>query len=231
MLGGDACPSCVAVLQRRLRHDASDLPSERRSRWERATPAVLRDSTEEQEWRATRGDRAVRRGHKRALDGKTRGAALRTTGGRTWAKESGSASEGGGARDERQSPWQGSGPQDLEAPPREPEHRTARRRRDSARNMAKPQNRSQETAENGQEHTPQRIHGPRRKSRDARQESRPSQEREGPGPRQGFCFRVQGVPKGRERPTSPNLFSHSLTLSLTHSCIDDGGMIRETTSR
>ena len=33
-LGGDACPSCVAVLQRRLRHDASDLPSEQRSRWE-----------------------------------------------------------------------------------------------------------------------------------------------------------------------------------------------------
>ena len=32
--GGGACPSCVAVLRPRLRHDASDLPSEQRSRWE-----------------------------------------------------------------------------------------------------------------------------------------------------------------------------------------------------
>ena len=32
--GGGACPSCVAVLQRRLRHDASDLPSEQRTRWD-----------------------------------------------------------------------------------------------------------------------------------------------------------------------------------------------------
>ena len=33
--GGGACPSCVAVLRQRLRHDASDLPSEQqRSRWE-----------------------------------------------------------------------------------------------------------------------------------------------------------------------------------------------------
>ena len=40
---------------------------------------------------------------------------------RSWAEESGSASEGGGARDERQVPWQGSGPQDPEALPGEPE--------------------------------------------------------------------------------------------------------------
>ena len=67
--GGGACPSCVAVLQRRLGHDASDLPlraadalgpeaAARGSRGAglRATPAVLRDSTgpvaeaEEREW-------------------------------------------------------------------------------------------------------------------------------------------------------------------------------------
>ena len=64
------------------------------------------------------------------------------------------------------------------------------------RDVAKPRNQAQETAENGQEHTPQRRHCPGKKKRGGTtQESRPTQEREGPGPQAGIM--IQGPESGR----------------------------------
>ena len=74
--GSDACPSCVAVLQRRLRHDASELPSEQRTRWDERLQHAARAVRGRGAAVAARGNRAIRRGHGRALHGKTRGATL-----------------------------------------------------------------------------------------------------------------------------------------------------------
>ena len=80
----------------------------------RATPAVLRDSTrplaeaEEQELRQEETERSVGATGE-LLTERTRDEATRTTGARSWARESGSASEDGGARDEGTSPVAGIG--------------------------------------------------------------------------------------------------------------------------
>ena len=124
------------MIRRRLRHAASDLPSERQTRWDQKLQRAartarsfkqrrLRDSTgplteaDEQEWRqedadrsgGTTGELSTERPVGREDDWERPGAE---------GNESVSASGDGGARGEGQAPWQGSGPQAPEALPGEP---------------------------------------------------------------------------------------------------------------
>ena len=215
--GGGACPSCVVVLQRRLRHDGSDWPSERRTRWDQQlqhAARTVRGCEPPQPYSVTRQGRWQRprsrsggkskpsdlAGPGRALDGKTRGATLieqdgaaRTTGG-------GLGQERAGAR----------------AEPVDRDHRFRRRLHESLDYRAQqrlpgPPGRTTERAEGlgpreqTWAHTRQRGHGPG-KRRTRRRESRPTQEGEGPGPQAGTkILGLESPGSGRKRPTSPNL--------------------------
>ena len=186
----------------------------------RAAPAVLRDSTgpvaeaEEQEWAAGR-NRTIRRGHGRALDGKTRGAALieqngavRTAGSglgeRERERERRCARRGAG-------PAQGSGPQAPETRPGEPGNHAQQRlprwpgmtaeRPDGGETQhgTWPRPRTKQTRAHASEETRPR------KTEDTAQEDRKPQEGEGPGPLAGTRIQGPESQEGRKWPTSPNL--------------------------
>ena len=166
---------------------------------------------------AVGGDRAIRRGHMTALDGKPHGTALieqddaaRTAGSGLGQGRAG-ARAGKEARETRDRP-RGRGPQVPEALPGEPERHAqprlpedscaARRRRDSARDTAKPQNRARETAANEHGRTPQTKHG-RRQQRTRRRRTRRTQEEGGQGPQAETLIQGQESPEGPQAASKP----------------------------
>ena len=138
---GGACPSCVVVLQRRLRHGASDLPSEQRTRWDQMlqhAARTVRGCEPHQPYSVTRPGRWQRprsrsggkrkpsdQAGRRALDGKTRGATLIEQDGVTRTTGSALGQGRAGARAGREV-REASG-RDRDAPPGEPGHHAQQR--------------------------------------------------------------------------------------------------------
>ena len=164
---------------------------------------------------APRGNRAIRQGHGRALDGKTRGTtqieqdgAARTTGsslgqGRAGTRAgtgsvAGIGTTGSGGASRRG--WTSCATAASKVA-RE-DSCAAKRRRDSARDMAEAQDRARKTAENKHDRTPRRKTRRRRTSHHKRERAQ--------GPRQEQGFSIQRARKGRKWPTSPNLPSAAL---------------------
>ena len=99
-----ANPSCVAVHHRRLKHDASVCPSEQRRSAERGCKPRPSSVIQQGKWQKPKSS-----GDKRRPNGQA--GPQESASRKNW---SGNAREGG-APDERQAPWQRSGPQDPEA--------------------------------------------------------------------------------------------------------------------